>query len=87
MNEPISPDPEAMLAIADIRESVDLIELSRKIFQEKLAAIRSKLEETHDLKQAKSLLAEAKDLSREYTESLKIIESYIENSFSSRKRV
>lgn len=77
MNEPIFPDQEEMLAIADIRESIDLIELSRKIFQEKLALIRSKLEVSDNLLEAQKLLEEAKYLSREYMESLEIIESYI----------
>ncbi len=62
----------------DLQEATELIEISRRLFQEKLAVIKSKSQETKDNKSKKDLETQAENLYNDYRKSLSEIEKFID---------
>lgn len=65
----------------DLEEALELVEISRKLFQEKLSALEKLLVDEADRNKIEKILRSAEKLYREYKESLKIIETYTDQRF------
>lgn len=65
----------------DLEEALELVEISRKLFQEKLSALEKLLVDEADRNKIEKILRSAEKLYREYKESLKIIETYADQRF------
>ncbi len=62
----------------DLQEAIELIEISRRLFQDKLSALKSKSEKAKDLKIKVNLEMQASDLYEDYKKSLAEIEKFID---------
>lgn len=62
----------------ELQEAVELIEISRVLFQKKLSEIKAKGLKTDDSAEKAKLELKAKELYVEYKKSLSVIEEYID---------
>lgn len=65
----------------DLEEALELVELSRKLFQEKLSALEELLTNEVDRNKIEKIVSRAEKLYREYKESLAVIEAFIDSGY------
>ena len=69
---------ELFEAQISLEEAIQLVEVSRVLFHKKLGVIQQKVEGETSEAQRRQLHDEAKELYRQYTTSLDVIENYID---------
>ncbi len=62
----------------DLQEAVELVKISRDLFQKKLSVIKTEIISEKSKEKKKELLLKAEDLYRDYKDSLQIIEKYMD---------
>lgn len=80
-NQVFSEQKQLVEIKGDLVEALKLVEISRSLFQKKLATFKEALTHETDKDKLESLVVRAKELYREYEESLKIIETYMDISY------
>lgn len=64
-----------------IEESIELVEISKTLFQVKLSALQKAIEKETSESKIKELHKNIKDLYTEYRKSLEVIEDFMEESY------
>ena len=80
-NQAFSDQKQLLQIKGNLVEALKLVEISRSLFQKKLATLKEALVQETDKGKVENLVAKAKDLYQEYKESLKIIETYMDISY------